>query len=616
MGIFKKFFSIGSKKSKKLLVSNHDTEPLPSIPVHLNPNQEEETETAVSRLLRSSSGRFVEAPEMDFTLLPPLPHPINSVIPPPTTSTVTLGSVSGRSTYSVTVHGRTVHTCTEFPNAYPAMDNVFTPKRSLTDSARRRSKSVPITPRDKNRLLALRQDPSVVTLLSHYDNQGCLDSAIFSNTPSPLKEGRVQRRSTGSTLRQLLGHPSSPELRNSSFERDISWAEQFLGETDGTSSASSSGPLTPANAHFVHADQSLALSAECDTSAMNHPTFSSLEVELSVSTDLAHQQVLNSLHENPMTPQRASQIFGFLADKKKAPDGPPSRLPQLKTTTPHNRQPSVESVTSDTQHSNTPLRRCSGTHIPQPVSPTSQRRFSDPGGSIPPSPPAATFSQPQYQDEESSHLPVVTTNQTGQSSRGPRGPRPPSTIASRLSLGPSQITLPVPFGNNNICATTELPTAARPALGTKSNSSSKYAGIAAKPQSQIPTLRSASGSSIHSTEVKQNGDTHSVPRSTSSLHSSQAKNKAAMTDPPLPINTPTRDKENAVISRLPQPVTPVRPFGFRPPYLHDPPSPASSSELSPVAKQLMTNLRQQRTQARQRARQAGRLGSGPSRIRY
>jgi hypothetical protein len=156
-------------------------------------------------------------------------HPINSVLPPPATSTTTLGSVSGQSTYSVTIHGRTVHSCTEFPNAYPPVDKIFTPKRSLTDSARRRSKSVPITPRDKNRLLALRQDPSVANLLNHYDDQGCLASGIFSNTPSPSKEGRVQRRRTGSTLRQLLGHPSSPYLRNSSAEGDISWAEKFLG---------------------------------------------------------------------------------------------------------------------------------------------------------------------------------------------------------------------------------------------------------------------------------------------------------------------------------------------------------------------------------------------------
>ncbi|KAF9218956.1 hypothetical protein BS17DRAFT_790277 [Gyrodon lividus] len=628
MGILKKFFSIGSKKSKKRFAANHDTEPLPSIPQHLKPHQDESTEAAVSRLLRSSSGRFAAESVMDFTSLPPLPHPINSVIPPPTMSTATLGSVSGKSTYSVTIHGRTVHSRTEFPNAYPPMDRVFTPKRSLTDSARRRSKSVPITPRDKNRLLALRQDPSVAGLLDRYNDQGCLDSDIFSNTPSPPKGGRVQRRRTGSTLRQLLGHPSSPELRNSSAEGDISWAEKFLGETDGNSSVSSSGPRTPADIHIihpnsVHADHSFALSAECDISAINHRTFSSLEVELSVSTDLAHQQALNSPYENLMTPQRASQIFGFLTDKKKAPDAPPSRLPQLKTTTSHCRRFSAESFTSDTHHSNIPLPRRSSIHIPQPVSPTSQRRLtltSDASGSAPPSPTATSFSQPQSHDEESRPLRVVATNHTGHSSRGPRGPRAPSKILSRLSAGPSQIALPVPFGDNKVYTATELVTVTPPTLGEQSNAYSKYTGIAAaKPSethSQIPTLRTASGSSIRSTEVKKDCDIRSVARNASSLSAStlvQAKSKPAVTEPPPLINTRTQDKENDVTSRLPQPVTPIRPFAL---YTRDLPSPASSSELSPVAKQLMANLRLQRIQARQRDRQAGRLGSSQSRIRY
>ncbi|KIK96051.1 hypothetical protein PAXRUDRAFT_826403 [Paxillus rubicundulus Ve08.2h10] len=632
MGIFKKFFSIGGKKSKKRPAANHDAEPLPLTSQHLKPNYDEDTEAAVSRLLRSSSGRFAVESEMDFASLSPLPHPANPVLLPPATSTATCGSVSGQSTYSVTIHERIVHSCTEFPNAYPPMDKIFTPKRSLTDSARRRSKSVPITPRDKNRLLALRQDPSVASLLNHYDDQGCLASGIFSNTPSPPKEGRVQRRRTGSTLRQLLGHPSSPELGNSSAEGDISWAENFLGsEADGRSSVSSLGPRTPADVHFtdahsVHADHSFALSAECDTSAINHRTFSSLEVELSISTDLAHQRALNSPYENPMTPQRASQIFGFLTDKKKAPDTPPSRLPQLKTTPSHYRRFSAESFTSDTHHSSILLNR-TRSHNSKPISPISQQPFtlaSDAIASGPPSPTAVTFFQPRSHDAESRPLPVVATNHTGHSSRGPRGPRAPSNIGSRLSAGPSQIALPVPFGDNKVYSTTELPTATRPPLGEKSGAGNKCTEmIAAKHSerhSQIPTLRTASGSSIRSTEVKKVDGIHSVPRPaslrSSASASAQAKTKLAVTNPPLPTNTSTQDKENDVMSRLPQPVTPMRPSGFRPPYICQPPSPASSNELSPVAKQLMANLRLQRMQARQRERQTGRMGSSQSRIRY
>lgn len=73
MGIFKKFFSIGSKKSKKRFVANHAAQPpaLPS-PKHLKVLQEDEAEEAVSRLLRSSSARFAAEPETDFSSLPPL----------------------------------------------------------------------------------------------------------------------------------------------------------------------------------------------------------------------------------------------------------------------------------------------------------------------------------------------------------------------------------------------------------------------------------------------------------------------------------------------------------------------------------------------------------------
>jgi hypothetical protein len=236
MGFLKKFFSIGSKKTKKRgMVPQVEPEQ----------HQEEDTEAAVSRLLRSSSARFGAESGLNYASLPPLrecfrpstnppqiliftlAHPINSLLPTPPASTATTSSTSKRGTYTVTVHGRTVHSRTEFPNAYPPMDSLATPKRNINDAARRRAKSAPITPRDQNRLLRLRQDPSVASLLNIYDDNGCLDSHVFSNSPLVTEnEGRLRRRRTASTFRQLLGHPSSPDLRNDS---DIEWAESVLG---------------------------------------------------------------------------------------------------------------------------------------------------------------------------------------------------------------------------------------------------------------------------------------------------------------------------------------------------------------------------------------------------
>ena len=82
-------------------------------------------------------------------------------------------------------------------------------------------------------MLRLRSDPSVASLLELYDEHGKLSSNAFSNSPpnSPVKEGRVQSRRNGSTLRQLLGAPSlSSRHENDSGSEggDISWAEKFL----------------------------------------------------------------------------------------------------------------------------------------------------------------------------------------------------------------------------------------------------------------------------------------------------------------------------------------------------------------------------------------------------
>jgi hypothetical protein len=65
-----------------------------------------------------------------------------------------------------------------------------------------------------------------------YNNQGHLDSKVFSNTPpahekESSRDGRAQVKRGGSTLRQLLGNPDSSH-RASTTEGDISWAEAFL----------------------------------------------------------------------------------------------------------------------------------------------------------------------------------------------------------------------------------------------------------------------------------------------------------------------------------------------------------------------------------------------------
>ena len=124
--------------------------------------------------------------------------------------------MSQRGTYNVTVHRRRRHASTEFPDA----------NRDLDDQTAKGSSLHPV---EDSRVLRLRSDPSVASLLELYDEHGRLSNDAFSNDePSPPKVGRAQVRRNGSTLRQLLGASSVKDGAENS-EGDISWAERFLG---------------------------------------------------------------------------------------------------------------------------------------------------------------------------------------------------------------------------------------------------------------------------------------------------------------------------------------------------------------------------------------------------
>ncbi|KAI6114817.1 hypothetical protein EDD16DRAFT_1103115 [Pisolithus croceorrhizus] len=249
------------------------------------------------------------------------------------------------------------------------------------------------------------------------------------------------------------------------------------------------------------------------------------------------------------------------------------------------------------------MPRYNSTRIPRSISPPAHRRSSTISSPMKanPSLSVAVAFKPHDDTHETAKPPLpVATHSTGQTIRGPRGPRAPSKLPSRSVNGvPSTGTVRTNEAQVRASANDEY-TGTRAALGEKSNFSTTYPSPACTPaaKSHIPKLRTSSGSTLRSVETKE----------------VQFATKAT-TDQPVATGIVGGDKENG-LSRLPQPVTPVRPFGFRPPYLIEPPSPTSSSELSPIAKQMMENLRQKRMQARQKDRQAGRLGSGHSRIRY
>ena len=71
MGFLKRLFSLGTKKNKKRAPNAQDI--IPPLPEEtILPTNDEEHETAVGKLLRSTSARFVEASELDYATLPPI----------------------------------------------------------------------------------------------------------------------------------------------------------------------------------------------------------------------------------------------------------------------------------------------------------------------------------------------------------------------------------------------------------------------------------------------------------------------------------------------------------------------------------------------------------------
>jgi len=80
MGLLKRLFSLGSKKNKKQRPPIvHNTPILEQPWLEVRTVDDEEHEAAVSRLLRSSSARFVETAELNYTTLPPLRKQLLSI---------------------------------------------------------------------------------------------------------------------------------------------------------------------------------------------------------------------------------------------------------------------------------------------------------------------------------------------------------------------------------------------------------------------------------------------------------------------------------------------------------------------------------------------------------
>lgn len=583
-------------------------------------------------------------------------HPINDVLAQcmqqpqektpslhPSASTISLASstLSRHSTYSVTVHDRQRHTATEFPNANGELDNNLQTPTNLRPRSNGSSQA-------NGHHLGLRSDPSVASLIELYDDHGRLPPEAFSNSPpSPERRERPQKKRNGSTLRELLGAPNGLSSKaDSAVESDISWAERFLGyvfvfgltadvltyfffncsEAESVSSRTSSyGPHTPSTCTDAANDRTeipkphdLTFSTELSASIVDDPAITSMEVELSVNSD--NSSILGSAAKDtnpyknidPNTPQRASQVFSFLTKRNTICKHP---LPD---------PPSAFSTPSDASHDNLRSRfSTDGSEYASP-GPRRSRNSCDLFKTTLETPvqpaPREPLANAEVPNDDPSELPqrkvrvlmtgptkVIVTAPTPGTNHTPsripiRGPRQPPKRKSPPSRRPVMLTHRMNSANSSMSSRSS----------TRSKARDNFTSI---PQRKPQRRTTSRGSNISTASSIAEADALATVCALDHLARSKTYH-----------NSPSRgDKENqlSLTAKMELPATPLRshstsrsllfrkvvtPGMFQPP-VEAKSSPASSSELSPVGKQMMLDARKQRMRMRENERErSGRSG--------
>ena len=511
-------------------------------------------------------------------------------------------------------------------------------------------------------MLRLRLDPSVASLLDLYDEYGKLSSDAFSNSPpsSPVKEGRAQCRRNGSTLRQLLGAPTTSSLSSrhendsGSEGGDISWAERFLAyvdapvipqylmrfldsETESASSASSIGLHMP-NTPRGECERDISFNTDGDLSgnAPENPAISSMEVELSMTTDISQDlENLNKnspyMNNNPSTPQRASQVFGFLTRGKqsKPVEEIERSLPELPSAFS---SPSDENVSHDNFESHFSDNSSDLTFAASRIS-TMPASFSDDisrisrARSILSTHVPFSLDRPASQElrstfSDDSHDPHVPANLDALDAENTFNDV--SALKQNdikvIMNGPTKVIVTAPTPSANHEASSRIPRGPR-AFPRRSSSSVKH-----KRSAFVELANSTSSSNMDpftAVPSRRRTQTHHRSNPQNPLVSVSRKNWDGPTDyiskPIKLISTAPQQKENQLSLSVRQeiPATPFRSNttgsrslfrsvvhqGMSRPPVGMTPSPASSSEMSPVGRQIMMDVRQQRLKARETDRE-------------
>ncbi|PCH36222.1 hypothetical protein WOLCODRAFT_140264 [Wolfiporia cocos MD-104 SS10] len=690
MGFFKRIFSLNNdRKNKKQQ----------RLAQRIRVDAEDElvqdpstSDAAVNRLLRSASARLAGPSEPADASAPPSAHRANRLSATPHFSASSSASTVTRShTYTVgRVYGRTQHSCTEFPNANPRFSvheqqDPHTPLRRSQDGGdtAHASRSALYTPRDEDRMHALRRDPSVASLLNMYDDQGRIDDDAFSNTPPRSRDGREQSKRPASTLRQLLGNPE----RLGEAEGDINWADRYLqgAESPSTSSEASSIAITTREDNHIPfpaipLQRSTARQRKCastntpiDHSREFSGPSSSLEVELSNirenSPGLNKMRPLSEASsplsvqsERPQTPQLASEVFGFLTDRRRSVRERPTlqgaflapKSPQLGRLSPLPPASPLELG----RHSPIPRMHSSLSHTESVRPPTPTRSTAPPGavtertGSMrvrvrhpalsarPGTPMGASTSSlvsasharlgststsgcasssltvPELRPSRSSSTVTHTATtaplkpSASAASRIPRGPRPPPRAVDadlpedlQRELAATQQLELVMSRQQSYHKPAAPPQQSQRELAVPQQPSQRASRAARKStdgqRKQQARKRSVSRPRTPHGHGRDSSDESRHARSDFSWVEINKENSEDVSSAAPPLPPKNKDKEREVT------VTPPRSraraiFDVRYPNgMQEQSSPASSSELSPMARDMMSSLRKRRMRARE-----------------
>ena len=403
-------------------------------------------------------------------------------------------------------------------------------------------------------------------------------------------------------------------------------------ENTSISSSSSSDPQTPItpNTYFhpddsqrdkSHNDGSLSTTHDLSIGTQDNLAISSMEVELSMSESLGlNNEYFNDRRPHkspePATPQRASEIFGFLTERRR------SRLSTdlAEKTLPN--PPSAFSISdhgSPREYSHFSDESVDATRVPSTLvsvracfdtsaSSATDEHLSYQSSTIPmfkPTPSTAAESRypPPFRDADNDHSPIEQ--------------REPGNHIKVIMTAPTKVIVTAPTPSHKLDSLVRNPRGPR-SQSRRASSELVERSHSRSSQSHDPDTYIVSQRRSHRTSSQNSSVSRHVGRNQPISSVRKHHRRASETRSVLMEINKENEKELSVQHKLPS--TPLRsksdskslfraavsPGTFQPPRGMTP-SPASSSELSPVGRQLMMNIREQRSKARAagRARSSG-----------